>query len=633
VKQKDKSPSNGTIKTVPLFTCELLKNKVEHVDIKALVNEPVLELSCPSAYNTEKMVYQNMYIMILEFTRGGRLQYSMLRGFFLNNRCLITNRHFLTVTAEEYKSASISLFGTYKEYIRIPTSEVSVVSFAHEGETDNLYYDLIAINFPKRVKDHINLMDDGNNLNFIKMEKMKDLVHQKMVMVSIVDSVEFEKINNIDTITRNPKWVTVAEKQHIIVSSINEQPMQAMDPNGEYLFTWKTISYEAQTLPGSCGSVLISNSSNHAGKIVGIHMAGYCHTDESFGQLITAEMIETVRPICKLSFKPGSVQTILPNDFPIIDVISRPLFMPKETKLRPSICFEEIVKTTKAPAKLKYTRNEEHGAAVAIKKYLGPSLYIDERDVAICKYYLSHYFKPKRPIGEVSREIAIRGIEGNQYIQAINRSSSAGYPLAMIAKKPGKKDFLGEDEDFIYDHPKVVELIEKIKSDIENDIRPEIYFSVTMKDELRKIEKPLARIFAAGPLQYTILMREKFIDFFAALMEERIMNTSLIGINMLSGDVNVLVHRLTEVAHPNDKAFLAGDFKNFDGTLMTGIIWEIFEIIESCYGRSCKLAEALWLEVTDSRQIFGNAVAHISSGQPSGNPGTTVINTIIIRRC
>lgn len=628
VKQKEKAPSNGKIKTVPLFACNTSKNKLEHVNIKDTVNEPVLELSCPSAYRTEKMVYQNMYIMILEFVRGGRYQYSMLRGFFLNDRCLITNRHFLSVTAEEYKTASISLFGTYKEFPRILTSEVSVVSFAHEGETDNLYYDLIAINFPKRVKSHINIMDDGNNLNFIKMEKMKDLLHQKLVMVSIVDSVEFEKINNIDTIVKNPEWVTVAEKQHIVVSSINEQPMQAMDPNGEYLFTWKTISYDAQTIPGSCGSVLISNSSNHAGKIVGIHMAGYVHTDESFGQLITAEMIETIQPICKLSFKPGSLQTILPNDFPIVDVISRPLFMPKETKLNTSICFEEIVKTTKAPAKLKYSKGEEHGAAIAIKKYLGPSLFLSDRDLKICKYYLSSYFKPRRQVKEVSREIAIRGIEGNQFIQAINRSSSAGYPLAMNTKKQGKKEFLGEDDNFIFDHPKVVALIDKIKEDVGNSERPEIYFSVTMKDELRKIEKPLARIFAAGPLQYTILVREKYIDYFAAMMEERIMNTSLIGINMLSGDVNVLVRKLCEVAHPNDKAFLAGDFKNFDGTLMTGLIWEIFEAIETFYNRSDKLAEALWLEITDSRQIFGNAVAHIASGQPSGNPGTTVVNTM-----
>jgi hypothetical protein len=51
-------------------------------------------------------------------------------------------------------------------------------------------------------------------------------------------------------------------------------------------------------------------------------------------------------------------------------------------------------------------------------------------------------------------------------------------------------------------------------------------------------------------------------------------------------------------------------------------------MIEEFYGRKSKITEALWLEITDSRQIFGSAVAHISAGQPSGNPATTFINTM-----
>ena len=70
--------------------------------VKDYVNSSNTELSCPAAYRTEKMVLQNMYIMILEFKRQGQLQYGILRGTFLNDRCLITNRHFFSVTEEEY---------------------------------------------------------------------------------------------------------------------------------------------------------------------------------------------------------------------------------------------------------------------------------------------------------------------------------------------------------------------------------------------------------------------------------------------------------------------------------------------------------------------------------------------------
>jgi len=630
VKAKDKMPSEKPVVVVPVFKSESIVNTdVTKIDIKEYVNSSDSQLACPLAYRTEKMVLQNMYVMVLEYKRQGQWNYGILRGTFINDRLLITNRHFFSISDEEYKTAVVSLFNPFKEYIRIQTSALSVMSFAHEDERESLYYDLIAIKFPDSVKSHIDLtMRTDLEYNFIKMEDMDKILHQNVTMVSLCEAVEFEKIKGIDTIAKNAEWLLTAEKQRLTIKSVNKEPLRATDPNGEMLYTWKTVSYDAQTIPGSCGSILVSNSSNEAGKIIGIHMAGYCMTDDAFGQLITCEMIKAIKPYCQMMYKPGKAVTILPNDFPIIDVISRPLYMPSETKIRQSICYGEITETKKAPAKLKYGKNEEHGAAISIKKYLNPSYYMSEEDSAICRAYMYYHFKPVRNVVQMSREVAIRGIEGNQYIQAINRISSAGYPLASETKKTGKQEYLGKDDVFIFDHPRLTQLLDEILENINENKRPEIYFTVTMKDELRKLDKLLARIFAAGPVQYTILFREYYIDFFAATMERRIFNTSLIGINMLSSDVDVLVKYLLEVTHPSECAFLAGDFRNFDGTLMSCLLWEIYEIIEQFYGRESKITRALWLEITDSRQIFGSAVAHIAAGQPSGNPATTFINTM-----
>jgi len=632
VKDKGKVPSEQPIKVVPIFKDMRRNENMTKIEVKDYVNSATTEMACIQAYVTEKKILQNMYVMVLSYKRLGVWNYGVLRGVFLNDRCLITNRHFLSITEEEYKTATISLFNAFQEYVNIPTSKVTVVSFAHEDEPNSLYYDLIAIKFGKDIKSHIDLtMQDEIKPNFVKMCDMQKILHQNVTLVSIVEEHEFAKIDGLDKMCKNTDWLLMAEKQRTTINSINETPIPASDPNGQTLWTWKTVTYEAQTIPGSCGSVIVSNSSNEPGRIIGIHMAGYYLTDESFGQIISWEMVSALKPYCQMLYKPGKIVTILPNDFPVIATTPRPLFMPCETKICRSICYNEIFETTKAPAKLKYAKNEEHGAVVAIRKYLNPKLSLNDSDISICKSYLNHCFTPKRVVEKKSREIAIRGEEGNKYIQAINRASSAGYPLAQETKKQGKIEYLGEGEEFIYDHPRLTQIIDTILLDIQNNRRPEIYFSVTMKDELKKIEKRLARIFAAGPLQYTILFREYYIDYFAATMERRVFNTSLIGINMLSSDVDVLVKYLLDVAHPSEKAFLAGDFKNFDGTLMTGLLWEVYEVIELFYNRSDeekKITEALWLEITDSRQIFGNAVAHISSGQPSGNPATTFINTM-----
>jgi hypothetical protein len=231
----------------------------------------------------------------------------------------------------------------------------------------------------------------------------------------------------------------------------------------------------------------------------------------------------------------------------------------------------------------------------------------------------------------LNREESIKGIEGNQYICGINRRSSAGYPLNVETRKQGKHEYLGEDDQWILDHPRVEELMNDIKKSVEHNERPNVFFVATIKDELLKIAKVEAfksRAFAAAPLHYTILFREKYLDYFATVMENKIFNFSLVGVNMYSTDVNYIVNMLLEVAPRNSKQFLAGDFTNFDGTLNLNLLWKIYEFIEYRYGRKSKLCEALWNELVDSQQLFGNTVIHVARGQPSGNPATTLVNTL-----
>ena len=51
-----------------------------------------------------------------------------------------------------------------------------------------------------------------------------------------------------------------------------------------------------------------------------------------------------------------------------------------------------------------------------------------------------------------------------------------------------KVAYLGKGDEFIYNHPRLLQLIDDIIDCIMNDKRPDIYFAVTMKDEQNPLQ-------------------------------------------------------------------------------------------------------------------------------------------------
>lgn len=58
-------------------------------------------------------------------------------------------------------------------------------------------------------------------------------------------------------------------------------------------------------------------------------------------------------------------------------------------------------------------------------------------------------------------------------------------------------------------------------------------------------------------------------------------------------------------------------------------MWEIYSFLEEQYSReNDRISFALWSDITSSVQLFGNCAVEVSRGQPSGNPGTSIINSL-----
>lgn len=629
---KGKAPSNKPIKSVPLHSNTVaVKQTIE--DIGEFMSKPDTQIACQRAYSMIKILCSNAYYIYFDYIRDGKKVSGGLRGFFLKGGIFITNRHLLPDDEKEYRSGHFNLYNIHNKYLDIPVNKVSVNTFAHEDDENDLFYDLIWIDFGKNVKIHFDLSQYGqSDLNFIKESQFQELVGVKILVFTLSISVEFAENEHKQAITTGKaNWI--GEVQHTKITEIVQEAMTCVGREGEDLYTWKTMEYPMQSTPGYCGSVVITNDAEYQGKILGIHMAGYSCRDSSYGQMISFEMIDSILSCnVHLKMKNGVYNTVIsPNDFSFIRTVPHTLRSPNKTKLRKSICHNKIFVTQKAPAKMGFAPDGEHVMYKAMKKYLTPHYTLSHDQESIFSSIILTKFQPHRKIRELNRVEAIKGIEGNEYICPINRKSSAGYPLNVETKKTGKREYLGEDDAWIFDHPRVEQLINEFQIAVKEKQRPEIAFVATIKDELVKIQKAeiyKSRAFAAAPLHFTILFREKYLDFFATVMECRIKNFSLVGTNMYSDDVDTIVKLLTEVAPPKSKQFLAGDFTNFDGTLCLNMLWQIYNVIEQMYGRNHKLCEALWLELVDSQQLFGNTVIHVPRGQPSGNPATTLINTL-----
>jgi len=636
-KTKPKDPPKSKIVSRPLFKQSGGDVQKESHEMAEFANADsgtaTKNLASGMAYAMAKILCSNTYlIQYIDSNRNART----LRGFFVKGGLFIVNKHLLEgYDYKLYVKGHFNLYNVFEKIIGIQASKVDVLQLQHEDSAEQ-YYDVIVLDFGgTAVRQHTDLTSIGGDAQrptFVKTSQLPDLEGERIMVMTTTINAQFDNSKELD-VTGKMAWYI--ELQHTKITEICKEPLLAKGPT-KVDYTYCVMQYPMQSVPGYCGSVVIANTAHYSGNILGIHMAGYNCSDRSYGQIITFEMMEAIsEQLSKhVAFRQTEMcksVTLLDNQFNKVGNIPHNLYANSTTKIRPSLFHNKIFKTQKKPAFLGMF-NGEHVINKAMKKYMEPSISVSSDKEAVFRGCLMHRFAAPRKIRQLTHNESISGMEGSEYIVGINRASSAGYPFNRNTNgKRGKTAFLGEDDTWIYDHPFLNSEIDNYMTKAQNNIRPECYFVSTAKDELRpigKVDAGKSRAFAAAPLHYVVLFRQYFLDFFATIMENKVFNSSLIGINPYSADWDVLALKLSSIAHPKSKQFIATDFTNWDGTLNRDLLWVIFEVLEKQYRRNDPVSRALWQDIVTSRQVFGNVIVQIARGQPSGNPGTAIINTM-----
>lgn len=634
---KGKKPPPKKPPTAPFKPSKVFRGEATEVttinDLKQYANNAELQLANTPSYVVQKLLCSNAYLIQIIWTgeADGRRKGGLLRGFFLKGSLFLVNRHLVAVTKKEWESAVFNLYGVFGDTINVKCTDTSVVELQQDGAC---HHDVVAIDFGKKVRTHLDITKLFGGEIFVKHDRMQELQGKKCSLFTVMLNSQYETTTTaIISPTDETAWY--AEIQHTYIKYVNGEYMTALDSEGNELYTYDTLEYEVQGVPGYCGSVVVMNDPELGGRIVGIHMAGYDNADTSYAQILSLEMIQAFEARLQCSvvkFIDEEPKTVLNlSKFQVLGTIKQPIRSVAKSKISKTPIHGELMETTKKPAKLGF-HDGKHVVNTAMLKYLGPIQALTPTESSLFKSLLLSQFGPTRKLREFDLATAIRGEQGSAYIFPINRSSSPGYPLCQETKRKGKTEYLGSDENYIVDHPRVLELVEEYVKDAESLNNTRAYFVVTAKDELRLIEKVdqgKTRCFAAAPLAFTIVMRMKYLDMAANIMENRIANSSMVGINCYSQEWDCAARKLLGVSPPNAHQFVAGDFTNFDGSLNRDLLWAIYSFMEACYSRvDDPVALSVWRDLLESKQIFGNAVIQIIRGHPSGHPLTAILNTL-----
>lgn len=409
--------------------------------------------------------------------------------------------------------------------------------------------------------------------------------------------------------------------------------------------------YSAATTRGDCGSVLMCCNSTLKNKLCGIHVAGAGYKSMGISEIVYQEDLIPILDKYRIKVEglPKPTANLLHEEprfcmpegnYSLLGKLpsNEVLRLPTKSSIKPSVIYEQVAIHVTEPAVLSPfdERLVEPCSPLAngVAKYGKPSKPFDW---SILEFIIDDMIRQLNwpnvePLFVLSDSQAINGIDGKDYFDALNMQSSPGWPFKL--RYPGKTKevlFRGEHPNMQMDDPDLISRYKFREECGKQGIRVPSAWVDCLKDERRKLEKIKSgktRVFAIAPLDFVILSRKYFLAFAARFYEFRKYGWSAVGIDCESPEWHDTVSYLLE----NSEYGFAGDFGRFDGTLSADCMAASLHVIEQCYQGSLeeqRCRAVLFDEIIHTVHLAMDAVYVCHGGNPSGNPLTVVLNSMV----
>lgn len=428
------------------------------------------------------------------------------------------------------------------------------------------------------------------------------------------------------------------ERELINCSAIVNKQYQMWNSE-QCLNLYKGFQYDAVTVSGDCGSVLVLYNTRIRGKILGIHVAGERAKHHGYSEMITCDMLKDFNPLIVPAPLP-----LLTEDEPAIAMVEgnytyygtlpreMSLFPVSKTEIKPSLIHGKINAPVTKPADL-----NKRNFGEAISKYFEPPLPINPKVIPILVQDQVDIFKqlPRFTLGGVvSEDIAINGDASKPYCDGMNMHTSPGLPYKLSNPGKGKLKYFGIDDNnryYVTDPQLRARIDHRIEMAKQGKMVDSTWVDIP-KDERRKVGKK-TRMIVIPPMDYTIVFRQYFMDFITNFYNNHLNFYSAVGMNPYSYDWTALIDKLKGMSNNGG----AGDWKQFDGKLFAEIADACLQAINRYYAEIVKEANhdvnklvrsVLFEELIHTRTQCCNVLYCTHCGNPSGCPFTTILNTM-----
>jgi hypothetical protein len=231
----------------------------------------------------------------------------------------------------------------------------------------------------------------------------------------------------------------------------------------------------------------------------------------------------------------------------------------------------------------------------------------------------------------------VNGVAGVSYIDAMKRSTSAGFPWREVKHKHliPVVDDSGLPTGRVRVTQEIADRVDGILEAYSEGRQFHPVFAASFKDEPVSKEKRDAaktRIFCAAPMDFTIVVRKFLLPVIRVIQRNTAAFETAIGVQAQSKEWELKYRLITKFG---EHRIVAGDYSKFDKKMSPAFTLAAFDILRALCERAgytdteltaidC-IAQDICFPTTD---FFGDLV-RFNGTNPSGHPLTVIINSIV----